>query len=382
MTANRAQSAAVPLHAHQPWTVRVGTGLDDDEWDRFVASSPHGYHEQTSLWSQVKALYGWKPLRITLRDDERIVAGVQILIRTVRGGYRVGYASRGPVVRSCDPQLISQLVEEMGRAAEEEKVTYLAIAPPYDGHALAAELGARGFRRKPEPLPPGSVMTATLLIDLSHDLDRIQAHMRMQVRQHIRLAQRKGIVVREGSREDVEIFRALMISVCNRRGISPTPPEKDLFENLWQVFAPRGWGPGSSCRSRRAAGSAALFVVSFGDTARVWKAGWSGEFADRRPNNLVYWEAIRWAKQNGFRYFDMVGIDRKLGEQLLTGAAIDWTRVTGPCNFKVGYGGTPVIMPETCCRFLSPWPRLLLGMGGHRLLENPRLAHLLERLSA
>ena len=78
----------------------------------------------------------------------------------------------------------------------------------------------------------------------------------------------------------------------------------------------------------------------------------------------------------------MVGIERPLGEQLLTGAAIDWSKVAGASNFKIGYGGTPVVMPETCCRFFTPWPRLLLGMGGARLLESPRVARILERFSA
>lgn len=80
-----------------------------------------------------------------------------------------------------------------------------------------------------------------------------------------------------------------------------------------------------------------------------------GEFADRRPNDLVYWEAIRWATQHGFRCFDLVGIERELAEQLLHDEKIDWTKVTG---------------------------LRLLRLSGRRLIESPRLAPLFERLSA
>lgn len=182
--------APFPLRVSQrPLTVRISASSCDDEWDEFVAAVPHGFHEQTSRWSQVKAAYGWEPLRLTLSGEHGIVAGVQILVRSVRGRYRVGYASRGPVAASADAQCISLLIEEMIRAARAHKVSYLAIAPPYHAHALTAAIRQRGFRRKPEALPPGHVMEATLLIDLSHDFDRIQAQQRMQVRQHIRLAQ-------------------------------------------------------------------------------------------------------------------------------------------------------------------------------------------------
>jgi lipid II:glycine glycyltransferase (peptidoglycan interpeptide bridge formation enzyme) len=362
-------------------SVRVSTSFCDDEWDRFVAGSPHGFHEQTSLWAQVKAFYGWKPLRLTCSDQQGIIAGAQILVRTVRGGYRVGYASRGPVVPSDDPELIARIIDEICQAARKEKVTYLAIAPPYRGQSVETALRARGFRRKPESLPPGSVMSATLLIDLSHDLDSIHAQTRMQVRQHIRVAQRRGVVVREGGQEDVETFRRLMVSLCERRGVSPTPPERDFFENLWRVFAPRGWVRIflAEVDGQPVAGN---LVFAFGDTARIWKAGWSGEFADRRPNNLVQWEAMRWAKQNGFRYFDPMGIERPLAEQLLTGANIDWAGIAGPSNFKIGYGGAPVVLPETLYRFLSPWPQLFVSIGGQRLLESSRVAQLLERINA
>jgi len=374
--------AQSPLRASpDPLTVRVSTSSCDDDWDRFVAGSPHGFHEQTNLWSQVKAVYGWEPLRLILSDAQGIVAGVQILVRAVRGGYRVGYASRGPVVALGDPQRLSFVLDEMVRAARTHKVSYLAIAPPYDGNALEAPLRLRGFRRKPDPLPPARVMEATLLIDLSPDLASIQARMRMQVRQHIRLAQRTGVVVREGGKEDVETFRALMCALCRRRGIAPTPPETDFFQNLWAIFAPRGWVRIFLAEVEGQPVSA-LLVFTFGDTARVWKAGWSGEFADRRPNNLLYWEAVRWARQNGFRCFDLVGIERELAEQLLHDEKIDWTKVTGPCNFKVGFGGSPVVLPETCYRILDPWASWLLRVGGRRLIESPRLAHLFEQLSA
>jgi lipid II:glycine glycyltransferase (peptidoglycan interpeptide bridge formation enzyme) len=363
------------------FALRVGNGLHDDEWDRFVESCPSGFHEQTSLWSQVKASYGWKPFRVTLSDAGGIVAGAQVLVRSLRGGYKVAYVSRGPIDRSGSVRLRERMIDEICRASRKQNVSYLAIAPPYDGHALEPALSARGFRRKPETLPPGHVMTATLLMDLAGDIDALHDRLRKQARQHIRRAQRTGVSVREGGADDVETFRLLLWVLCERLGVSPTPPEKDFFENLWSAFAPRGWVRLFLAETNRQP-VAALLAFAFGDTVRAWKAGWTGEFRERKPNDLLEWEAICWAKRNGFRWFEDMGIERELAERLLSGSPVGWTSVSGPSKFKLGFSGAPLVLPDTWYQFLSPLPQLLLRTGAHRLLESPRLARFLERLNA
>lgn len=370
----------IPFIHSDDCTVSISTAPSDDEWDQFVASCPNAFHEQTSLWSQVKAFYGWKPLRVTFANQNGIVAGAQILMRTFRGRYQVAYVSRGPVLRAGNAHLGARVVEEICRAARKRDVTYLAIAPSYDGHALEPVLRARGFRRKPDGLPPGHVMPATLLMDLSEDLDTLYGRLRRQARQSIRRAQRTGVSVRDGGVQDVETFRCLMWALCKRRGVSPTPPERDFFENLWNLFAPRGWIRIllAEVDEQPVAG---LLLFAFGDTVRAWKAGWTGEFRDRKPNYLLQWEAICWAKRRGFRYFEDMGIERDLAEHLLSGASVDWATVTGASNFKLGFGGTPLVLPDTWYRFLDPLPQLLLRAGGRHLLESPRLARLLERVS-
>jgi hypothetical protein len=65
------------------YQVRLSGGGPDPEWDAFVAQNPGGHHVQTSLWGQLKALLGWKAARIIVTDHERIVAGAQLLTRSM-----------------------------------------------------------------------------------------------------------------------------------------------------------------------------------------------------------------------------------------------------------------------------------------------------------
>ena len=55
-------------------------------------------------------------------------------------------------------------------------------------------------------------LTATTILDLSGDLEAILAQMKSKTRYNVRLSQRKGIVVREGTEADIATFQPYIIS--------------------------------------------------------------------------------------------------------------------------------------------------------------------------
>src|SRR5262245_40068658 len=78
--------------------------LESDQrqlWDAFVAADPHGHILQSWGWGDLKAAFGWRPLRVALWDKEQqqIVAGVQILFRSLPfTPLSIAYAPKGPVL--------------------------------------------------------------------------------------------------------------------------------------------------------------------------------------------------------------------------------------------------------------------------------------------
>lgn len=376
---NRTYKSGDDRFAHKGISVRVTRDQCDPDWDRFVAQCPDGHHEQTSLWGQVKACYGWNPLRIVVGTAGGILAGVQILIRRIGRWGRIGYVTRGPISISNDPELVELVLMQLHRVAERERFIYLVVVPPYRGHMSLSFLERLGFLEKPEVLPPGGVMTATLLLDLSDDLEILMARMRKKTRQHIRGAVRNDIVVREGAADDVDMFRQLMWALCKRRGTSPTPPQKDFFENLWGVFHPAGFVKLFVAELAGVPISANL-VFPFGDAVRSWKIGWAGDHTELRPNELLYWEVIRWSKRNGYRIFDFVWIETELAKALERTHPVDWNSVDGMSYFKLGFGGTPLVLPNPRYRFYHPLLRGFAKVGGSRLLESQTVARLAGRL--
>jgi lipid II:glycine glycyltransferase (peptidoglycan interpeptide bridge formation enzyme) len=72
----------------------------DDAWDEFVESLPVGHHEQTSLWGQIRNQNGWEVRRIIIRENEKIVTGTQMQIRSLGRFGKLAYVTYGPCLKS------------------------------------------------------------------------------------------------------------------------------------------------------------------------------------------------------------------------------------------------------------------------------------------
>jgi len=379
------QSEPGPLHGKDGSVtppdvdVRLSRERRDPDWDNFVERCPGGHYEQTSLWGEVKSCYGWRPLRIIVSRGKQILAGVQILTRSLGRWGRIGYVMRGPLASPSDPEQVQLILERLHRAAADERLAYVVVVPPYNGQIFEPGLNRLGFRKKPNLLPPGGIVTATLLLDLSDDLQNLKTRMKKRMRGNLWRARRAGVTVREGTEADVETFRELMWALCQRRKSSPTPPQRDFFEHVWRIFQPLGFVRLFVAELKGCAISA-LLTFPFGDTVSAWKIGWAGDHAESSPNAMLYWEAIRWSKCNHYDYFDIVQIEKGLARKLQRGDPVDWTAVDGISLNKVSFGASPVLLPEPYYRFYHPLLRTFAQAGGTGLIESSVVARLIGRL--
>ncbi len=160
------------------YRTHASTATDDPAWDAFLAATPGGDYLQTSLWAQVKAPFGWRAVRLVVTQDERIVAGAQLLIRPLPLVGAVGYAPRGPLIAVDDPELTRLVLDELHRVAKAHRVQYLMVQPPSNGITLAQQLPDWGFRPSPIIMAP----IATIRFDLSLEPDDLLARMRKKTR--------------------------------------------------------------------------------------------------------------------------------------------------------------------------------------------------------
>jgi len=345
--------------------------LEDDAWDAFLAATPGGHHTQTSRWARLKALAGWRPARVIARCDGTIVAGAQMLMRTLRGVGGVAYVQQAPLAAVWSPTLMRELIAALHRLARSCRIHYLSLQAPAT-NPCCEHLTLMGFR--PSPNSPWD--RATTRIDLSSEPEAILARMKSNTRYNIRLAQRQGIVVREGSESDLATLYQLLSATARRQGFEPEP--EPYLRCLWELFGPPGQARIFLSEYEGESLSAAL-IIAFGDTVLYKRSGWHGNTGRLRPNELLQWTVINWAKANGYRYYDFEGIDLEAAHAVLKGEDIPESVRQSARGFKLGFGGEIVLFPETYEYFYNPIVRHLYDAIKPQINSGADLKHLLRR---
>jgi peptidoglycan pentaglycine glycine transferase (the first glycine) len=346
--------------------------VDAIGWNAFLARTPGGSYQQTSLWGLAKLTAGYRVQRFSLDDGNAIVGGAQLLIRHLPLGGSVAYVPLGPVLGPSSDELIEKLVARIHVIAKQQKITYLAVQAPRGQEALTAKLQSLGFSSSLVDVAPN----ASVLLDLSQDLDILLSNMHKTTRYDIRAAQRKGITVRQGSQDDLEILRRLLLSTAKRQQFR-TLNEKYLSQ-VWRLFS-LGQHIKMFVAEFDGQPVAAVVVMAFGDTATYWKGGWSGQHGNRYPNEVLQWTAIQWAKAQGYRYYDFGGIPRALAKAVLAGESV---RKQGNYNvgfYKLGFGGQVELFPQALGYVYNPLLRRIWSAVS-KSSRLPRIKHFLNKV--
>jgi peptidoglycan pentaglycine glycine transferase (the first glycine) len=350
-----------------PFDFQVVLGGADPEWDDWLIECGDPHPEQSSLWGETQNHRGWASFRIQARKHGRLVGGAQILERPVGRFFKVGYVNRGPLVSFDNESLREQLVCAIRTLAKERHLDYISVVLPYHGSKLIPHLDRHGFDVSPTWLPPTTPMRSTLVLDLAASLDAIQGQMRSSHRKKIRQALKRGLSFREGGAEDLSVFTALLGSLCRRRGVASNIPLDAFVHRLWHQFAPQGQLKLFLIEDRGVAVAAEL-AFTMGTWFRAWRTGWSGLHSHLRPNYLLKWEMIKWAKANRFNYYDFVGFNTANALAISAGREISKNALCGMSDFKLGFGGKILPLHSNYCYFSNPlWRswikcrRLLVG---------------------
>lgn len=343
--------------------VEYSQDLMNPAWDSFVANQPFGQYEQSSKWAELKSIYGWRPIRFSLIRGGEILGGAQILTRRLPLIGGIGYVTKGPLYASNEPALLEMLVHGLCASARKYRLQYLIVQPPDNADGISSHFVSSGFRTDTMV----DMVDATTVIDLRPDIEEIFRNMSKNNRRFIRHAERKGISVLEGSEEDIGTFFLLMLETCKRQGVAPNPPDAEFLHKLWRVFNPDGHAK-LFLAAYRGEVISGVFAIPYGNVVRAWKLGWSGAHGDLKPNQLLFWEMIKWAKDQGYRYFDFVSVDRTAAEKVLEGA--HFSRVaTGHSFFKLMFGGQVRLLPTAYSYIYNPFLRAAYARIGPGLMH-------------
>lgn len=308
----------------------VQTCADSTCWDAFVAQDPHGHLLQTWAWGELKARFGWTPVRwFVLRDGQPIV-GAQVLYRRI-GPFSFGYIPKGPVGTDESGEAWQVLWRAIHRASRKRLVIALRVELPQPETERTAldRLTTAGFRPTRETIQP----RRTIIVDLAATDDEMLARMKSKWRYNIRLAERKGIVVQES--DDIGAFYRLM-ELTGRRDTFGVHSE-DYYRHALGLFVAQGRAKLflAYCEGQPLAG---LMVYAFNGQAYYMYGASSNDHREFMPNHLLQWRAMQWAKSVGCTSYDLWGIPDVDPDS-------PSAELTGVGNFKAGFGGQVVRYP-------------------------------------
>jgi lipid II:glycine glycyltransferase (peptidoglycan interpeptide bridge formation enzyme) len=335
------------VFAIKQYKVRISNEVVDKQWDRFLERTPYGHHVQTSLWAQIKSSLGWQSVRIIITKNEKIVAGAQILFRSIPLLGNVGFVSKGPLLAIHDDELENFVVAELQRLVRQFRIQHLIVQPPGSENKFENNFSEHNFLpSSTEVAPP-----ATLLIDLSKDEETIMSEMSAKTRYNVRLSGRRGITIREGTEQDLDIYYSILKATGERQNFSPYP--KKYFTEMWRVFHPTGHIRLTVAEFENQFVSAQL-AVPFGDTVINKLSVWSGDHGSHRPNEALQWESIQWAKRNRYRYYDFEGIKPSAVPTVQNGKPLPESLKQSVTSYKLGFGGQAVLFSKPYVYLYNP----------------------------
>ena len=329
------------------------TAIDDaGEWDDLLLRLPSPHILQSWAWGEIKEQFGWKAKRLAWTAGGQLRAAAQILQRRLPGPLplRVIYCPKGPLVAwesAADRSTVLDYLEGMAR---DTGVIQLKIDPEIPlgigvpgeedaesvplGGTVTQELSARGWHASSEHIQ----FANTVIVDLRPDEEEILRGMKQKTRYNVRLASRRGVQVRQGRLDDLDLLYSMYATTSVRDGFVIRSPA--YYQAVWSRFITAGLAQPLIAEVEGQA-IAALIVFTFGPTAWYLYGMSTEEHREKMPNHLLQWEAMRWAKSRGCARYDMWGAPDVFDED---------DPMWGVFRFKDGF-------PGRVLRTIGPWDR-------------------------
>ncbi|HDQ73562.1 MAG TPA: peptidoglycan bridge formation glycyltransferase FemA/FemB family protein, partial [Chloroflexi bacterium] len=227
-----------------PLALTITQLTEHTAWNQALIQLPASHVLQTWEWGAFKGCYGWRPSRYLYSLDGQVQAAASVLTRCLapqlaRWASGVMYVPKGPILDYQDARRLDGVLSHLERLARQERALFVKIDPDVrlespGGEAVVQALRRRGWRPSPEQIQ----FRNTMLVDLDRSLDDIMAAMKSKWRYNVRLAVRRGVTVRRGTREDLAPLYEMYVETSVRGGFVIRP--RDYYLDAWTTFVEAG----------------------------------------------------------------------------------------------------------------------------------------------
>ncbi|MEZ4670452.1 MAG: peptidoglycan bridge formation glycyltransferase FemA/FemB family protein [Anaerolineae bacterium] len=329
---------------------------DRDQWNNALRALPYAHILQTWEWGAFKQVTtGWQPTRFAYHQDGKTLAMASVGVRSV-GPFNVMYVPKGPALDYANPQHCAAVLDHLQAFARRSRAIWLKIDPDVisatglpntdedmpdaTGQTVLAALRQRGWRFSGDQVQ----FRNTICMDLTLSEDDLLAAMSQNTRRKVRTAEKKGVTVRAATLDDLPILYDLYRTTGERDHFLIRPP--DYYEQAWRSFMANGL---AHALIAEAEGRPIAHVILFHFGRKCWYfyGASSNQERERMPNYLLQWEAMRWAKAQGYALYDMWGAPDEF---------VETDPMWGVYEFKRGFRG--VVTRHIGAWDYAPYPPL------------------------
>ena len=352
-------------------------------WNSIIANLPNPHFMQSMEWAQVKAAGGWQPIyavwtetdfqvssppsTFNLPPSTALKATALILKKTViRGGFAaklcILYCPKGPNLDWSDAPLRRRVLDDLQRLARQQGAIFLKLDPDVvlgiglpgaddsvtepGGEAVRADLALRGWRFSQDQLQ----FRNTVLLDVSPSEEDILARMKQKTRYNVRLAAKKNVILRVGTKKDFSMLYQMYAETAKRDGFIIR--DEHYYQTVWNTFGLKveklDGGQVETLKPFDTASPfnlptcepliaevdgeavAAVFLFAFAGRAYYVYGMSRDAHREKMPTYFLQWEAMKWAKAHGCKVYDLWGAPDVFDES---------DSMWGVFRFKEGLGG-------------------------------------------
>ena len=299
---------------------------DKEEYKEFLSNHERCNFQQSLEWGNVKE--AWKKEVILSTDENGKIRGsLCVWIRKIPIFGNIMYSARGPVCDIHDMEVLQQLAEGAKILAKKYNAIVLRIEPDIKSDDeqfknIMLQLGfsikdnAKNFRDEIQPRYVFRLDTK------GKTEDEIFKAFHQKTRYNIRLATKKGVTIKDGTKEDLKDFHKIMITTGIRDGFITRPLE--YFEKMYDELGPEHMKILMAYYDNEPISG--VIVIMYGNKTWYLYGASSNEHRNLMPNYLLQWEMIKIALNRKSDIYDLRGVP---------GIADD---SNGLYRFKKGFG--------------------------------------------
>ena len=227
--------------------------VNEREFDEFSVTHPLTMFQESSYWANLKRINGWGHDYYLYKENNQIVAGALVLYKTFLKTFKVYYSPRGLLVNYANEALVKAFTDALVREIKKEGGICLKIDPYLDERLLDANgervdggydnsyvkdtLKRIGYKEQLDKngRPKTTSQHTIYVLDVKDKtIEDVYSNLQQRTRQTINTAEKRGVQIRELSREELGLFKNLMCTTSSRKGFIDRP--LSYYQEIYDTF--------------------------------------------------------------------------------------------------------------------------------------------------